>query len=266
MTGNRAAPHPPDAAGFGAALRQFRLRQGLSQEELARRISYSRPHLANLERGALLPGRAFLPRIEAEFPGGGAALQGAYLAAVREQRRSRRHDPRAAGLGGDALLAGGLGEEVEAPVEEHGTVSLAGTWYALWETTAESRLSIDSESVTVQQQGLNLSIENHSRAPENPLGSFLWRAHCRVYDNRHILGMYVPREANVRSKGVVYLTLHTSGAYMLGRWLGCSYDDEFASGISVIARDREVAQLQMCKRLPAAVDLLGSPREASNGA
>ncbi|HEY2704731.1 MAG TPA: helix-turn-helix transcriptional regulator [Candidatus Dormibacteraeota bacterium] len=265
MTGNGATPAPAGAPGFGAALRQFRLRQGLSQEELARRISYSRPHLANLERGALLPGRAFLPRIEAEFPGGGAALHGAYTAAVREQRRTRRHDPFAPDLGA-AMLPGGLGEEVEAPVEEHGTVSLAGTWYALWETTAEGRLSIDSESVTVQQQGLNLSIENHSRAPENPLGSFLWRAHCRVYDNRHILGMYVPREANVRSKGVVYLTLHTSGAFMLGRWLGCSYDDEFASGISVIARDREVAQLQMCKRLPAAIELLGSPHEALNGA
>ena len=100
------------------------------------------------------------------------------------------------------------------------SVPVTCTWYALWETTAEGRLSIDSEAVTVQQQGLNLRIENQSRAPENPLGSYLWRAHCRVYDNRHILGIYVPREANVRSKGVVYLTLHTSGTFMLGRWLG----------------------------------------------
>jgi hypothetical protein len=59
-------------------------------------------------------------------------------------------------------------------------VSLAGTWYALWETTAEGRLSIDSEAVTVRQTGLDHCIENHSRAPENPLGSFLWRTHCQV--------------------------------------------------------------------------------------
>ncbi|HEY0411082.1 MAG TPA: helix-turn-helix domain-containing protein [Candidatus Dormibacteraeota bacterium] len=265
MSGTGTAPPSPDTAGFGAALRQFRLRQGLSQEELARRISYSRPHLANLERGALLPGRAFLPRIEAVFPGGGAALQGPYRAAQREQRRSRRLHALAPGLDADARFAGDLGKEVEALPEMHDSVSLAGTWHALWETTAEGRLSIDSEEVTVQQQGLNLSIENHSRAPENPLGSFLWRAHCRVYDNRHVLGMYVPREANVRSKGVVYLTLHTSGVFMLGRWLGCNYDDEFASGISVIARDAEVARLQMCKRLPSAVDLLG-PLEVPSGA
>ena len=227
----------PEETSFGAALRQFRLRQGLSQEQLARRISYSRPHLANLERDALLPGRAFLPRIEAQFPGGSVGLLGPYRVALRERRRGR----------GDG------GEPGDAPT----TVSLAGTWYALWETTAEGRLSIDSEALTVRQTGLDLSIENQSRAPENPLGSFLWRAQCRVYDNRHILGMYVPREANVRSKGVVYLTLHTSGAFMLGRWLGCSYDDEFASGLSVIARDRAVARMQMSKSLPAAAELLG---------
>lgn len=232
-----------EETSFGAALRQFRLRQGLSQEQLARRISYSRPHLANLERGALLPGRAFLPRIETQFPGGTATLLGPYRIALRERRRA----------------GGGAGEPVDAP----GTLSLAGTWYALWETTAEGRLSIDSEAVTVRQTGQDLCIENHSRAPENPLGSFLWRAQCRVYDNRHILGMYVPREANVRSKGVVYLTLHTSGAFMLGRWLGCSYDDEFASGLSVIARDRRVARMQMSKSLPAAAELLGVAADGS---
>jgi transcriptional regulator with XRE-family HTH domain len=239
------------SAGFGAALRQFRLRQGLSQDQLARRIAYSRPHLANLERGALLPGRAFLPRLEAVFPGSTASLLEPYRVALRARRRSRgQHLPLEAAAAVDGDGAGQPAGAVE-------TVSLAGTWYALWETTAEGRLSIDSEAVTVQQDGLALSIENHGRAPENPLGSFLWRAHCRVYDNRHILGMYVPREANVRSKGVVYLTLHTSGAFMQGRWLGCSYDDEFASGLSVIARDRRVARMQMSKSLPAAAELLG---------
>src|ERR1700752_1746895 len=92
-----------DAPSFGAALRQFRLRQGLSQEQLAGRISYSRPHLANLERGALLPGRGFLPRIEAQFPGSTAALLGPYRIALRERRRGRME----AGDPADAQGAGG---------------------------------------------------------------------------------------------------------------------------------------------------------------
>jgi len=252
MSGEAAAP-----ACFGAALRQFRLRQGLSQEQMARRISYSRPHLANLERGALLPGRGFLPRIEAEFPGAAAGLQAPYRLALREQLRVRRRGlpEQLDGLPDPADPLGAAA--VDPPGDANGTVSLAGDWHALWETSAEGRLSIDSEEVTVEQRGTDLSLENRARAPENPLGAYLWRAHCRIYDNRHILGMYVPREANVRSKGVVYLTLHTSGAFMLGRWLGCSYDDEFASGFSVIARDREVARREMSKSVPQAAELLG---------
>jgi transcriptional regulator with XRE-family HTH domain len=226
-------------------LKQFRLRQGLSQEEMARRIRYSRPHLANLERGALLPGRGFLPRIEAVFPGRTETLLDAYRTAIRERRLPRR--ARSAADGDGAVRHGDADD----------TVSLAGTWFALWETTAEGRMSIDSEAISVEQDGLSLCIENHGRAPENPLGSFLWRAQCRIYDNRHILGTYVPRETNVRSKGVVYLTLHTSGAFMVGRWLGCNYDDEFATGFSVIARDRLVARQQMRKKLPEAAELLG---------
>jgi transcriptional regulator with XRE-family HTH domain len=254
MTGNGATPSVPDEADFGAALRQFRLRQGLSQEQMARRISYSRPHLANLERGALLPGRGFLPRIEAVFPGGLAALQAPYRLALRQQLRIRRRSMPEQLAGAEPLGVEGL----DPPGESNGTVSLTGTWHALWETSAEGRLSIDSEAVTIDQQGTDLCIENRERAPENPLGAYLWRAHCRIYDNRHILGVYVPREANVRSKGVVYLTLHTSGALMLGRWLGCSYDDEFASGFSVIARDRDVARREMSKSVPQAAELLGA--------
>lgn len=165
MTGNGAGP--AGTAGFGDSLRQFRLRQGLSQEQLARRISYSRPHLANLERGALLPGRGFLPRIEAEFPGGGAALQAPYLAARREQRRTRLQHAVSAALDG-APGAPDLGGEVEAALEAHGTVSLAGTWYALWETTAEGRPSIDSEAVTVEQHGPSLSISRASHRSPSP--------------------------------------------------------------------------------------------------
>ena len=164
--------------------------------------------------------------------------------------------PSANGDQGDVLLD--ESEAVVAGGNHHETVNLAGTWYALWETTAEGRPSIDSEAVTVHQRGTSLSVENQNKAPENPLGAFLWKAQCRVYDNRYVLGSYVPREPNVRSKGVVYHKLHTSGAFMLGRWLGCSYDDEVATGFSVLARDPRVARMQMTKHVPAAVEILDS--------
>jgi transcriptional regulator with XRE-family HTH domain len=262
----RSEPGPAgcDPAAFGVALRQFRLRLGLSQELLARKISYSRPHVANIERGHFVPGRAFLPRIEAAFPGGAAALTQPYEAALRGHRRARRAGGAGVVLPGGTPSTNGdqadmLLDEVEAAAaggNHHETVNLAGTWYALWETTVEGRASIDSEAVTVHQRGTSLSVENQNRAPENPLGAFLWKAQCRVYDNRYVLGSYVPREPNVRSKGVVYLKLHTSGAFMLGRWLGCSYDDEVATGFSVLARDPRVARMQMSKHVPNAAELL----------
>jgi hypothetical protein len=152
-----------------------------------------------------------------------------------------------------------LRPDVALPIaSQRRTVRLAGNWYALWETTAEGKLSIDSESVMVQQRGTNLIVENRNTAPENPLGSFLWRAQCRIYDNRYVLGSYVPRRGNVRSKGVFYLSLHTSGAFMLGGWLGCNYDDEIAFGFSVFARDPAIARTQMAKHVPSAVSVMAA--------
>lgn len=48
---------------------------------------------------------------------------------------------------------------------------------------------------------------------------------------------------------------------MEGRWLGCSYDDEVATGFSVIARDRLVARRQMRRKLSEAAELLGLAAE-----
>ena len=103
----------------------------------------------------------------------------------------------------------------------------------------------------------------------------VWRRDVEVHLRLWKMNLIAPAIGELTGSGSIspehaldfrmHTTLHTSGAFMLGRWLGCSYDDEFASGTSVIARDAEVARLQMCKRLPTAVDLLG-PLEASNGA
>ena len=46
---------------------------------------------------------------------------------------------------------------------------------------------------------------------------------------------------------------------MRGRRRGCDDDDEVASGISVIARDPEVARLQMFEHVPGSI-VAGPPR------
>ena len=52
---------------FGSAIRELRLRQGLSQEELAHRAGLSRNHVGGLERAEISPGLVVLYRLADAF-------------------------------------------------------------------------------------------------------------------------------------------------------------------------------------------------------
>jgi transcriptional regulator with XRE-family HTH domain len=123
---------------------------------------------------------------------------------------------------------------------------LTGTWHAIWQTRVEGEESLDTEIVDIRQGRHHVLImENQERSPENPIGSFLWRAECRVYDGHYLMGTYAAREPNIRSKGTLYFALHASGTFMLGRWAGVNYDSEMATGLSVLARDAQVARAKL---------------------
>ena len=74
---------------------------------------------------------------------------------------------------------------------------------------------------------------------ENPKGGYLWRARCHLHDNQFILGTYVALDPLNRSKGTLYLVIHRSGSFMLGHWVGCNYDSDWAHGLVAIGRDAE---------------------------
>lgn len=46
------AQHPPDLLALGRAVRDFRGRLGISQEELAHRAELNRTYIGDIERGA----------------------------------------------------------------------------------------------------------------------------------------------------------------------------------------------------------------------
>ena len=54
---------PASAAAFGAAVREQRLLQGLSQEELAYRAQVERSHMGKVERGEHLPNLTMILRL-----------------------------------------------------------------------------------------------------------------------------------------------------------------------------------------------------------
>lgn len=140
-------------------------------------------------------------------------------------------------------------------IREHGAISkkdkvnLSGEWHTIWQTSAEGKEVINSEVLTIKQKGHHIVLENIVKSPENTLGGYLWRGEADIYDNRYVIGDYLPREKNIISKGSLYFVLNRVGQFMLGKWVGCNYDYEFTWGFGVIAKEKNVAQEEMNKLL-----------------
>jgi hypothetical protein len=140
-------------------------------------------------------------------------------------------------------------------IKQHGVISkkdkidLSGEWHAIWQTTAEGKEVINSEVLTIKQRGQHIIMENVVKSPENKLGGYLWRGEAEIYENRYIIGDYLPREKNITSKGSLYFVLNRVGQFMVGKWVGCNYDYEFTWGFGAIAREKSVAQEEMNRLL-----------------
>jgi len=140
-------------------------------------------------------------------------------------------------------------------------IDLSGTWYGVWQTTVEGKENINTEVLQIKQKGDKIDIENIGKSPENKLGGYLWRAKCKLYDNEHVLGSYLPREPNVISKGTIYFSLNRVGNFMVGKWVGCNYDYEFTWGYGVIAKDKDFALKEMQKLLKIKTGLSNKKEE-----
>jgi hypothetical protein len=140
-------------------------------------------------------------------------------------------------------------KEKKIRVRKKEKIDLSGTWYAVWQTTVEGKENINTEVLQIKQKGDKIIMENIEKSPENKLGGYKWKGVCKIYDNEHILGYYLPREPNVISKGVMYFLLNRVGNFMIGKWVGCNYDYEFTWGYGVIAKDRDFALEKIQKLL-----------------
>lgn len=201
-------------------LATLRRERGLSQLALAGHMDVDHTTVSNWERGIQVPTDATQHRL--------AGVLGVQVAQ----------------LGLDGALAEG-----EVVVKGRG-LRLDGVWHAIWETSFDRQRSLDTEVVDLRQGRRDtIVLQNRERAPENPHGGYLWRAECKIYDGQYLMGVYVAREPNVRSKGTIYLALHASGSYFAGRWIGVNYDSEQSTGISVLARDKAVARARMTTML-----------------
>lgn len=204
----------------GVQLRQIREKLHITQEQLAKSLGYSRSVIANAEAGRGIS-RAFL-------------------------HRYAEHCPE------DATLILSLAPRPKEPLEENDVetmffsrssrkTDLDGTWFALWESTADREAVINTEELRVKarRNGV-ITIQNVEPSPENPKGGYLWIAESRLFDNQYLLGTYIAREPNVRSKGVLYMVIHPSGRFLNGQWIGSNYDGDWARGLVVVGRERSL--------------------------
>lgn len=129
-----------------------------------------------------------------------------------------------------AELAGQVSHELD----------LSGIWWAGWSTSKEGVPRIDTHTLEVNQRGDVLHLEAE-RAIAVEDGSYRWRGEFRLWDNEALMGWYRSTDAAVRSKGVMYLSLHTHGTYAWGQWVGKSYDGEVMNGWGAIARSQDRA-------------------------
>lgn len=122
------------------------------------------------------------------------------------------------------------------------------TWYAAWQTTVEGAPNINTELLRISQNTKNkVSLENVNISPENPKGGYLWKGTGVLHENERLIGEYVGSDPTVISKGCFYFTLNPSGTFMIGKWVGCNYDCNFTWGFGVIAKNRDLAIVELKK-------------------
>jgi transcriptional regulator with XRE-family HTH domain len=215
------------------AMRRIRKRLGLTQENVAEAAKYSRSRIASIESG-MPPSSQVLRRIVDAFGESGAAeLKGnPKVAAILDSAETQetggpiKEDP------DDDMLTALIFKRRSTHVD------LSGRWNAVWQTTVEGEENRNREEIEVQRRlGGSWQFRNKSVSEDNPKGGYLWVARMDLFDNRQLLGYYLPCEPSVIAKGTLFLELQPNGREIIGVWSGLNFDRMWASGRVAMCRD-----------------------------
>jgi hypothetical protein len=221
---------PSELPRYATLLRSAREATRLSQGEFAKRLGVDRTSISNAENGRGTPGvfsrigEVLSPEVSAEI-----------LAAWSETRevRSRR------------IRHTTSSKESTTPSRP-----LDGSWYAIWQTTAEGRPNFNTEQVSAAWAAPDmLRVANEGASAENLEGGFQWTSELRFMDNCYLLGLYIPIDALVGSKGTMFAVVSRNGRAIRGIWAGCNVDSELTSGRFVFSRSREDLIHHMAREL-----------------
>jgi len=122
-------------------------------------------------------------------------------------------------------------------------IGLSGDWWAAWQTSQDGVEKHTVQPVTMRQRGDLIQITAQERGNVTVAeGGYLWRGEFRLWDNEVLMGWYAATDQAVRSKGTMFFHIHTHGQFMVGRWVGMSYDGPVLSGRSAMAKTEPEAQ------------------------
>ena len=131
-------------------------------------------------------------------------------------------------------------------------IDLSGDWFAAWQTSVGNNEILNSESLKIKQKGKIVYVNNCERAPENPLGGYLWNAKLQFYQGRYLMGWYFPlKEENNTSKGIMYMTYFSQRKEFYGKWVGSGYDGELEVGFLVFTKTRDSAKQKLTELINA---------------
>ena len=120
--------------------------------------------------------------------------------------------------------------------------NLSGTWHAIWQTTVQGEENHNREIVKIQQQGSTVIMENDKISADNKTGGYLWRGILYFRQEHTLAGEYLAVNVNVSAHGVMFLAINPVGKFIEGRWIGSNIDRTLATGICVLAQNRELAK------------------------
>jgi transcriptional regulator with XRE-family HTH domain len=109
-------------------------------------------------------------------------------------------------------------------------VSLAGDWWASWQTFKDGVEVVTAQEVRLSQRGELIGVRTTTRGISVEEGGYHWNGELRLWDNEILMGWYTANDGSVRSKGTMYFVLHPHGISMTGRWVGLSYDGAVVTG------------------------------------
>jgi transcriptional regulator with XRE-family HTH domain len=183
-------------------IRQRRTELGLSQADLAARVSVDKRQIRRYEAGDAQPTLA-----------AAAAIAKALDMSIDE-------------------LAG----------QSTPRIDLTGEWWASWQTSKDSEEVITAQEVRLTQQRDLIDVQTLTRGISVEDGGYHWHGELRLWDNEIVMGWYAANDGSVRSKGTMYFVVHPHGVSMTGRWVGLSYDGKIMTGWGGVAHSEEEAR------------------------